>query len=731
MNLFFSHIINKKLNEESIKVFEGIARGRKRALENWFNDKWTELELIKDSVNAYLDEKEVDLEKINEIISGKREQFRDFSEIFFINKDGYVSTSTYKESIGKCLKDFPAYLRGMEGKPLMYGPYIDEDTLKIGQCNSKFFDEVTLMFSLPFYNSETGKKAVLCGRIPNDVMSDIIQEEDTHVYKESGDNYLFMVKSNRGIATGTAISRSRFEDNTFTLGDNLKNGIKTKKWGVVQIKKHTEFEIIFKDPATGELHKGVTNTIKNGENLEVWPGYPEYRHILVGGKGILITPPYSEEVWGMLCEGDIDEIYKFRSINFKIPLIIGGISGILYLANYFFSNFNNSIRVPLALGTWILNLLAVILITKKTVVNPLNKTINILQEIAEGDGDLTKRVEKLSNDEIGELARWSNKFFNNQMTIVKRMGSASKDSQNSTLYLSEIMKEFKESAVIIEEDITKVLTAYQAQNELFQNTDKSLKNISESGRHIDNLINEISLNSQKTSENVVENGTYSKEVLLTMGILEESMKSTLSSISMLQKYSKEIDKVVSVIDDISKQTQLLALNASIEAARAGESGKGFAVVAQEVSKLASESGGATVSISKLIGDVQRETDLTIKNVKEIGEKVDKVSHIVKYSIGSFDKIQDNILGVTDNVQQISRLVNSQTQQLEEITISTEEIAAQSDKDTAKNQGRTEKVLSLVQSVLSHLKQVEQVSKVLTHSSQNLSDIVNAFKLKEL
>ena len=731
MNLFFSHIINKKLNEESIKVFEGIARGRKRALENWFNDKWTELELIKDSVNAYLDEKEVDLVKINEIISGKREQFRNFSEIFFINKDGYVSTSTYKANIGKCLKDFPAYLRGMEGKPLMYGPYIDEDTLKIGQCNSKFFDEVTLMFSLPFYNSETGKKAVLCGRIPNDVMSDIIQEEDTHVYKESGDNYLFMVKSNRGIATGTAISRSRFEDNTFTLGDNLKNGIKTKKWGVVQIKKHTEFEIIFKDPATGELHKGVTNTIRNGENLEVWPGYTEYRHILVGGKGILITPPHCDEVWGMLCEGDIDEIYKFRSINFKIPLIIGGISGILYLANYFFSNFNNSIRVPLALGTWILNLVAVILITKKTVVNPLNKTINILQEIAEGDGDLTKRVEKISNDEIGELARWSNKFFNNQMTIVKRMGSASKDSQNSTLYLSEIMKEFKESAVIIEEDITKVLTAYQAQNELFQNTDKSLKNISESGRHIDNLINEISLNSQKTSENVVENGTYSKEVLLTMGILEESMKSTLSSISMLQKYSKEIDKVVSAIDDISKQTQLLALNASIEAARAGESGKGFAVVAQEVSKLASESGEATVSISKLIGDVQRETDLTIKNVKEIGEKVDKVSHIVKYSIGSFDKIQDNILGVTDNVQQISRLVNSQTQQLEEITISTEEIAAQSDKDTAKNQGRTEKVLSLVQSVLSHLKQVEQVSKVLTHSSQNLSDIVNAFKLKEL
>ena len=53
-------------------------------------------------------------------------------------------------------------------------------------------------------------------------MSNVIQDEDSHIYEDSGDNYLFMIKSNRGIKPGTAISRSRFEDNTFTLGDNLK-----------------------------------------------------------------------------------------------------------------------------------------------------------------------------------------------------------------------------------------------------------------------------------------------------------------------------------------------------------------------------------------------------------------------------------------------------------------------------------------------------------------------------
>ena len=105
-------------------------------------------------------------------------------------------------------------------KSYMYGPYIDKDTLIINKCNSKFFDAVTLMFIEPLVMNNN--ILYLCGRVPNDVMSDVLQDEDSHVYKESGDNYLFMVKTKRDIPVGTAISRSRFEDNTFTLGDNLK-----------------------------------------------------------------------------------------------------------------------------------------------------------------------------------------------------------------------------------------------------------------------------------------------------------------------------------------------------------------------------------------------------------------------------------------------------------------------------------------------------------------------------
>lgn len=185
------------------------------------------------------------------------------------------------------MSDLPNLKTGLEGKPLMYGPYIDKRTLDTDISNKKFVDDVTLMFSCPCRN-HNGEIRVLCCRVLNDDMSNVIQDEDTHIYKDSGDNYLFMVKSNRGIKPGTAISRSRFEDNTFTLGENLKDGIRTKSWGNVRIKEHTEFEILFNDPATNTLHKGVDNTIKNGQNLDCWPGYSDYRHIMVGGKGTLI-----------------------------------------------------------------------------------------------------------------------------------------------------------------------------------------------------------------------------------------------------------------------------------------------------------------------------------------------------------------------------------------------------------------------------------------------------------
>ena len=90
---------------------------------------------------------------------------------------------------------------------------------------------MTLLFMNAVYVNDTFA-GILCGRVPNDVIGDLIQRESGHVYPDSGDNYIFMAKPemNQHIAPGTALSRSRFEDRTFTHGENLKDGV-TTDWG--------------------------------------------------------------------------------------------------------------------------------------------------------------------------------------------------------------------------------------------------------------------------------------------------------------------------------------------------------------------------------------------------------------------------------------------------------------------------------------------------------------------
>lgn len=722
------NLLNKNLKSHSEKVFEGIAKGRKKALENWFNDTWVSLELTRDTIQSYLDSFEVNHDEIICILEEKRSQFKDFSEIFIINQEGTVNISTYEGHLKKDFSFLPNFKAGMNNKPLMYGPYKDEETVKVGNFNSEFSDEVTLMFSLPLDYKVAGRKAVLCGRVPNDVMSDIIQDEDTHIYKESGDNYLFMVKSNRNIAPGTAISRSRFEDDTFTLGDNLKQGVKTKKYGIIKIEKHTEFEIVFNDPATNSLHVGVRNTIQNGENLDCLPGYNDYRHIMVGGKGVIIEPPYCEEVWGMMCEGDIAEIYKFTSLNLKIPVLSGIISGALLAGNYALSFFNNSLVVPRLILIWFLMTASLIFIVKRYVTKPLDRTVSILQAIAEGEGDLTMRVDKLSMDEIGELSRWFNKFINNQMSLVKRMGRASDDSKGSAHNLSLLTANVKDNTNVIEKSVSRFLSSSQKQNEIFQSTQEKIAIISDSIDDINNLIKQVKEKTKETNSYSSEKASESQEALTIMNELEDKMKISLNGIIELQNFSTKISEVTDVIQNISSQTHLLSLNASIESARAGEAGKGFAVVAQEVSKLAQESSEAAVSISKLISAVQKNTEITINNVKEVGTKVYEESEIVKSSVEAFTKIKSFINDVTENIDSISTLINSQLDEITQIKIKTQEVADKLNKDTLKNANRSETALELVQSILIQTTQVEQAAKVLTHSSENLSGIVNAFKV---
>lgn len=714
--------------EQKEKIFQGIAQGRKKALENWFNDIWFAMESTRDTILAYLQDNELNLSEMSEILEDKKNQFKDFSELFIINQEGEVRVSTFKGSLGKNRMNLPNYEHGMLMKPYMYGPFIDEESLDIGKSSSKFFDEVTLIFSIPYFNKSLNRKAIICGRIPNDVMSDIIQEEDTHVYKESGDNYLFMINSKRNIKPGTALSRSRFEDNTFTGGDNLKEGIKTKKWGEVKIKRHTEFEIIFNDPASASLHPGVASTIKNSQNLDIYKGYPDYRHIMVGGQGLTINPPNSDETWGMMCEADIAEIHKFNSLNISVPLIFS----LFYLVNIIvFFLINKFIPLNRILENGILFLLnmgILFIIIKLKITNPLEQTTNILFHIAEGEGDLTMRLNNNSHNEIGELSKWFNKFVNSQMTIIKRLGKASSDTENSSRYLMKLSENVKNNVETIESSVKTIVDTSTKQSGLFNQTQETLNIISNSVKDMSILTKAVKEETKLTNDKAILSKESTEKVVEKIEQIEEVMKKTIYSVDILQKYSQEIHDVVILIESISKQTHLLAINASIESQRAGEAGRGFSVVAKEISMLAERSREAAISIGEIIANVKKETESTILNVHEIDEKSREGNKTVKESVASFKEIQEDIFEVNNKIDSISELVEIQTKELMNLSYESKKMRDEMGKELKNSNSLSENSLNLIYEIITKTTQVESSAKILSNSSENLKDLVTSFKV---
>jgi len=341
---------------------------------------------------------------------------------------------------------------------------------------------------------------------------------------------------------------------------------------------------------------------------------------------------------------------------------------------------------------------------------PIKHTVEMLKDIAQGEGDLTKRLNVETKDEIGEMAEWFNKFIDAIQSIIKDVAQNANRVKDASRELSEISKQMTFGAEQTSEKANVVAAAGEEMSSNMSSvaaaTEEASVNVNMVATAAEQMIatiNEIAQNSEKASS--------------ITGEAVAQTQSASNKVDELGSSANEIGKVVETITEISEQVNLLALNATIEAARAGESGKGFAVVANEIKDLAKQTAEATQEIKGKIGAIQGSTDATVKEIGQILEVINDINDIVSSIATAVEEQSVTTKEIAENVAQASQGI----QEVNENVAQSSSVAGDIAKDIADVNQASGKMSD-------SSSQVNLSAEALTRLSETLNEMVGKFKV---
>jgi methyl-accepting chemotaxis protein len=303
---------------------------------------------------------------------------------------------------------------------------------------------------------------------------------------------------------------------------------------------------------------------------------------------------------------------------------------------------------------------AISFFTTRRITRPLTEGVDMSGEIA--NGDLTGRdLAVHSNDELGVLASSLNRMKGALSGIIGSIAGTSSQVASSSEELSVTVQQITKR---VNEQAEKASQVATSSAEMSQTVVDIAKNASQMA---DSAKNTVSM-AQEGSDVV---GKTISEVKEIASMVTESSNMMAS----LGDRSRQIGEIVTVINDIADQTNLLALNAAIEAARAGEQGRGFAVVADEVKKLAERTARATKEIGDMIKAIQDETKKSIVSMKQSLHKVNIGTELSAQAGDSLHRIVESANGLQAMIVQIASATEQMSSVSEQISQYIEEIAA--------------------------------------------------------
>jgi len=292
----------------------------------------------------------------------------------------------------------------------------------------------------------------------------------------------------------------------------------------------------------------------------------------------------------------------------------------------------------------------------KTIINPMKKLNDGIYNILEGDGDLTRRVDFRSQDEIGQFAEQFNTFIEDIQNIILQIKDSTSSLASFAEELSVVSKNINSDSDQMKKSLQEVDTSSNNVNGTMSNISKEITDINENLSMVSSAGEEMTYTMNEISENAQQAKTESDSSV-------NVVMNSAARIDEFNKMSEEIMSVVETINDISEQTKLLALNATIEAARAGEAGKGFAVVANEVKQLAQQSNENSASITSQILKIQNTIKVMVEDISKIKELNNNVNDVIVSISSAIEEQSIAVKDMSGNINSSSTSVTSITENI--------------------------------------------------------------------
>ncbi len=314
----------------------------------------------------------------------------------------------------------------------------------------------------------------------------------------------------------------------------------------------------------------------------------------------------------------------------------------------------NKIAFTIAVVTLLILIPLVIIasLIARSISSPINATTKAMNNISEGEGDLTQRLRTEGNDEVASLVLAFNTFIEKIQISIIDVNQANMELSLASQQLDQFALSGKQDMEKQSEETYQVATAVTEMSSTVQEIARSAEQAADAVK---------GANDQAVAGLDVMGQT-------TRGITElaHEVESAADVINQLETESQSIGTVLDVIRGIAEQTNLLALNAAIEAARAGEQGRGFAVVADEVRTLASRTQQSTEEINEMIARLQKGTSDAVKVMNEGSEKASSTVELAATSANALEKIVDSVGTISEMNIQIATAAEQQSSVAQEI-----------------------------------------------------------------